>query len=239
MQSTKCLPRTGGRIFKKAPVTNHISASGTRVQFCVERWEAVMGSISHFRSGTRVQFCVERRKAVMGSISLPCAQRWATSCHLFRSGGKTEQRSQLFRNKVLASDSAGAWQQCACVCARARVCVCVLRCSVVSHSLQLHELPPTRLLRPWDSPGKNPGAGCHALLQGIFPTQGLHPRLLHWQAGSSLLGPLGSPWLQREVPVMTRRDSVCPGQSPGADGALRDRQRLQPRRAKAALRQQD
>ena len=50
-----------------------------------------MGSISHFRSGTRVQFCVERRKAVMGSISLPCAQRWATSCHLFRSGGKTSQ----------------------------------------------------------------------------------------------------------------------------------------------------
>ena len=135
-------------------------------------------------------------------------------------------------------DSAGAWQQCArvCVCtrvcvhvrvharvrARVRVhaCVCarvcaVLRCSVVSHSLQPHELQPTRLLRPWDSPGKNPGAGCHALLQGIFPTQGLHPHLLHWQVGSSLLGHLGSPWLQREVPVMTRRDSVCPGQSPG------------------------
>ena len=25
---------------------------------------------------------------------------------------------------------------------------------------------------PWDSPGKNTGVGCHALLQGIFPTQG-------------------------------------------------------------------
>ena len=24
----------------------------------------------------------------------------------------------------------------------------------------------------WDSPGKNTGVGCHALLQGIFPTQG-------------------------------------------------------------------
>ena len=24
---------------------------------------------------------------------------------------------------------------------------------------------------PWDSPGKNTGVGCHALLQGIFPTQ--------------------------------------------------------------------
>ena len=38
---------------------------------------------------------------------------------------------------------------------------------------------PTRLLCPWDSPGKNTGAGCHFLLQGIFLTQGLNPCLLH------------------------------------------------------------
>ena len=30
-----------------------------------------------------------------------------------------------------------------------------------------------------DSPGKNNGVGCHALLQGIFPTQGSNPGLLH------------------------------------------------------------
>ena len=30
-----------------------------------------------------------------------------------------------------------------------------------------------------DSPGKNTGVGCHALLQGIFPTQGQNPGLLH------------------------------------------------------------
>ena len=30
-----------------------------------------------------------------------------------------------------------------------------------------------------DSPGKNTGVGCHALLQGIFPTQGSKPGLLH------------------------------------------------------------
>ena len=29
----------------------------------------------------------------------------------------------------------------------------------------------------WDSPGKNTGVGCHALLQRIFPTQGLNPHL--------------------------------------------------------------
>ena len=28
-----------------------------------------------------------------------------------------------------------------------------------------------------DSPGKNTGVGCHALLQGIFPIQGLNPSL--------------------------------------------------------------
>ena len=32
-----------------------------------------------------------------------------------------------------------------------------------------HGLQPTRLLCPWDTPGKNTGGGCHALLQGIFP----------------------------------------------------------------------
>ena len=30
-----------------------------------------------------------------------------------------------------------------------------------------------------DSPDKNTGKGCHALLQGIFPTQGWNPGLLH------------------------------------------------------------
>ena len=28
---------------------------------------------------------------------------------------------------------------------------------------------------PWDSPGKNIGVGCHALLQGIFQSQGIEP----------------------------------------------------------------
>ena len=32
-----------------------------------------------------------------------------------------------------------------------------------------------------DFPGKNTGVGCHALLQGIFPTHGLNPGLLHFR----------------------------------------------------------
>ena len=43
---------------------------------------------------------------------------------------------------------------------------------------------PARLFCPWDSLGKNAGVGCHALLQGIFLTQGLTLCLLHWQMDS-------------------------------------------------------
>ena len=59
--------------------------------------------------------------------------------------------------------------------------------------LWLRGMLPTRLLCPWDSPGKNTGVGCHFLLQGIFQTQGSNPSLLHSKADSLLLSHLGSP----------------------------------------------
>ena len=54
-----------------------------------------------------------------------------------------------------------------------------------------------RFLCPWDSPGKITGVGCHFLLQRIFPTQGLNPRLLcllQWQVSSLPLVPPGKPF---------------------------------------------
>ena len=42
-----------------------------------------------------------------------------------------------------------------------------------------------------DFPGKNTGIGCHSLLQGIFPTQGLNTGLLNWQMDSLPLAPPG------------------------------------------------
>ena len=45
----------------------------------------------------------------------------------------------------------------------------------------LCNLKPTRLLFPWDSSCKNTEVGCHALFQGIFPTQGLNPGLLPYR----------------------------------------------------------
>jgi len=45
------------------------------------------------------------------------------------------------------------------------VCCCRQVASVVSYSVRPHRWQPTRLPRPWDSPGKNTGVGCHFLLQ--------------------------------------------------------------------------
>ena len=55
---------------------------------------------------------------------------------------------------------------------------------VLSHSVMLDSLlpsglQPTRLLCPWNSPGKNTTVGRHTLFQGIFPTQGSKPGLPH------------------------------------------------------------
>ena len=46
-----------------------------------------------------------------------------------------------------------------------QACCCCWVASVVSDSVQPHRRQPTRLPRPWDSPSKNTGVGCHFLLQ--------------------------------------------------------------------------
>ena len=72
------------------------------------------------------------------------------------------------------------------------VCACVV--SHFSH-VQLSETLWTIacwFLCPWDSPGKNTGVSCHALLQRILPIQGSNScllQLLYWQACSLPLVP--------------------------------------------------
>ena len=51
--------------------------------------------------------------------------------------------------------------------------------------------PPGSSVRG-DSPGKNTGVGCYALLQEIFPTQGSNPGLLHRRRFLYLLGYQGT-----------------------------------------------
>ena len=72
-------------------------------------------------------------------------------------------------------------------------------CSVVSDSLRLHGLQPTRFLCPWDFPGKNAGVGYHFLPQDIFPTQGLNPGLLHCRQMLYRLSHQGSPFISKQI----------------------------------------
>ena len=91
------------------------------------------------------------------------------------------------------------------------VSVCVL--SIVSSFLWPHEPQPTRLLCPWDSPGKNTGVGCYFLLQGIFPIQRSSPclcHLLHWQADSLPPVPPGKPLSDHSAPLTTIAPRILP-----------------------------
>ena len=63
----------------------------------------------------------------------------------------------------------------------------------MSNSLRPYGLSPTRLLNPWDFPGKSTGVDCHFLLQGIFPTQGSNPGLPHCRQTLYPLSHQGSP----------------------------------------------
>ena len=71
-----------------------------------------------------------------------------------------------------------------------RLCWCAcLVVLIVSDSVWFYALQPTSLLCPWDSPGKNTRGGCHALLQGIFPT------CVSYIAGMFFKNILGKSWM--------------------------------------------
>ena len=68
-----------------------------------------------------------------------------------------------------------------------------------------HWTVAARLLCPWDSPGKNTGVGCHALLQGIFPTRGSNPSLPHRRRILYHLSHQGSPlWSHHHSDTKTK-----------------------------------
>ena len=94
-----------------------------------------------------------------------CSTRPTRSMFLIK---KHAQLSQLH-----ITSSLGFNPVCVYVC----VCAHTHARSIVSASLQLHAPLPTRLLCPWDFPGKNIEGGCHFLSQGISPTQGSNPLL--------------------------------------------------------------
>ena len=63
----------------------------------------------------------------------------------------------------------------------------------MSSSVQPHGRQPTRLPRPWDSPGKNTGVGCHCLLQCVKMKSLSHVRLFPtpWTAAHQAPPPMG------------------------------------------------
>ena len=78
------------------------------------------------------------------------------------------------------------------------LCCCCYITSVVSDSVRPHGWQPTRLLRPWDSPGKNTGVGCRCLLRATpltepnskkksFPS----PSVLEWNCENL-------PWMRQQ-----------------------------------------
>ena len=62
-----------------------------------------------------------------------------------------------------------------------------------SHSVVSDSLWPHGLCSPWNSPGQNTGVSGLSLLQGIFPTQGPNPALLHYRWILYQLSHHGSP----------------------------------------------
>ena len=74
-----------------------------------------------------------------------------------------------------------------------------------------------------DSPGKNTGMGCHALLQGIFPTQGSNPGLPHCRWIPYHLSHQGSPRILKWVPYSpSPADLSDPGIKPGSPALQAD-----------------
>ena len=73
---------------------------------------------------------------------------------------------------------------------RDQTCVSYVSCisrRVLYHECHLGSCPGLSRETQFTPPGQNTGVGCHALLQGIFPTQGSNLRLLyvlHWPVGS-------------------------------------------------------
>ena len=82
--------------------------------------------------------------------------------------------------------------------------------SVVSDSLRPHGL-----CSPWNSLGQNTGVGSLSLLQGIFPTQGSNPGLLHCMQILYQLSHKGSPKILKWVPYLFSSRSFWPRNQTG------------------------
>ena len=93
------------------------------------------------------------------------------------------------------------------LCESLRICFVILKVKVAKSS---NSLRPQRLYCPWNSQGWNTGVGSLSLLQGIFPTQGSNPRLLHCRWILYQLSHKGSPRILEWVAHPFSRGSSQP-----------------------------
>ena len=77
-------------------------------------------------------------------------------------------------------------------------------CESESHSVMSDSLRPHGLYSLWNCLGQNTGVGSLSLLQGIFPTQGPNPGILHHKQIPCQLSHQGSPWRTVEEVILQR-----------------------------------
>ena len=100
------------------------------------------------------------------------------------------------------------------VMVRDRVYIMVVKLKVTQSCQTLCN--PHGLYSPWNSPGQNTGVGSLSLLQGIFPTQGSNPGLLHCRQIFYQLSHKGSPRILEWVAYPFSRGLSNPGIKPGS-----------------------
>ena len=102
--------------------------------------------------------------------------------------------------RVMGIEGSDAVLCCAVLCLVAQPCLFATSRTVAHQDVSVHG----------DSPGKDTGVGCHALLQGTFPTQGSNPGLPHCRRILYCLSYQGSPRILEWVVYPFSRGSSWP-----------------------------
>ena len=153
------------------------SAVATRIQFCGELWAGLsVQRYFSFRYGARSLYLREPCSLIifpLVKLAYEDSYRWAGWCSPARSlllWGYSVFWALLWsmvgRHLFFSLNLMCALQGPAIPSLyRLQQLLLLLSRLVMSDSVWPHRGQPTRLPRPWDSPGKNTGVGCHFLLQ--------------------------------------------------------------------------
>ena len=118
----------------------------------------------------------------------------------------------LHRNSVVNRCFPGGWGQCEwreTWDGNFKDNVSSLRGESENRLVKSNSLQPHGLYSPWNFPDKNTGVGSLSLPQGVFPTQGSNPGLLHCKVlyQLSYQGSLSERWVWYKVEVYRRLSS--------------------------------